>query len=167
MAITEYSTPPTAGRHRASEPDVPNLRHAFPRRGHALPVGALLAAPSSDLLIFTVLQFLGAPRIESLEFDFAMSPPATHMHLQRICTLQIAKPAPANSLITSMLATISAKAPYPPPPPYFAMCMQIKHLQRSVVDVYANKGLIRKIVAGAQFASRRFWSGGYLEAGRV
>jgi hypothetical protein len=29
----------------------------------------------------------------------------------------------------------------PPPPTYFAMCMQIKGLQRSVGDRYANKGL--------------------------
>ena len=50
--------------------------------------------------------------------------------LQRIRALQNAKSAQANSLIYSTLPTISAKTTYPPPPPYFAMCMQIKDLAK-------------------------------------
>jgi hypothetical protein len=63
------------------------------------------------------------------------------MQLQRIRALQIAKSARTNSLIINTLRTISAKTAYPLPPPYFAMYMLIKDLQRSVVDRYANKGL--------------------------
>jgi hypothetical protein len=49
--------------------------------------------------------------------------------------------AAPNILATRHLHIISQFCAYPYPPPYFAMYMQIKDLQRSVVDRYANKGL--------------------------
>jgi hypothetical protein len=61
--------------------------------------------------------------------------------------------ATCNSLSRKILQHRKCKIPYPPPPPYFAMCVLIKDLQRSVVDVYANKGLRKS--ARATFRSPR------------
>src|ERR1700733_9029788 len=52
-----------------------------------------------------------------------------------LCFQSFSRPPPAVSI------THFRKNPYPPTPPYFAMYMQIKDLQRSVVDRCANKGL--------------------------
>ncbi len=56
----------------------------------------------------------------------------------------------------------------PPPPPYFAMCMLIKDLQRSVVDRYANKGLsgdVELVAPGAPRSSGEAGERGVLELG--
>src|ERR1700678_3511520 len=56
----------------------------------------------------------------------------------------------ANKRLTSTSPTHLRKKSYPPTPPYFAMYMQIKHLQRSVGDRYANKGLSGEITSREQ-----------------
>jgi hypothetical protein len=112
-----------------------------------LPIGGLISSTSHPA--FSI-------RHQSPTSDHLPNPqiPATTFQNRRYQTSPLLPPLDPMSFVSRRLAgatpfrhSLISKKLVPPAPPYFAMYMQLKDLQRSVGDRYANKGLSREVGA--------------------